>query len=194
MRLLLDMMMRMTEEKRTTIKLIHGTTGSMCSIAQLLEESVRLATHWRLLDHVRPGDIVAIVLDNHPHFYTPVMAAWLCGAGVSLIGPDTRVNTMASMLSLSQSRVVVISPRWAQSNDDLQLLQNKCDNILKFYSLEFGNETVENISNIVNDPKMDLKQMNINDFDLETNCNSDDIAAIFWSSGTTGHPKGIPNT
>lgn len=81
MRLLLDMMMRMTEEKHNTIKLIHGTTGSMCSIAQMLIGSVRLAAHWRLSDHVRPGDIVTIALDNHPQYYTPVMAAWLCGAG-----------------------------------------------------------------------------------------------------------------
>ena len=84
-----------------------------------------------------------------------------------------------------------MSPELACSDQHLQQLMNNTDKNLKFYS--FGlccNESVEDIDKIVNDTELDLKRKQVNDDDMETNL--DDIAAIFWSSGTTGLPKGIP--
>ena len=49
-----------------------------------------------------PGDIVTIALDNHPQYYTPVMAAWLCGAGQEM-------NQMSvSHTIIGQSRLIFI--------------------------------------------------------------------------------------
>ena len=92
MRLLLHLMMGMTQEEHNNIKLIHATSGASTSLATMLIGSVRLATHWRLSGHVTRGDIVTIALDNCPQYYTPVMAAWLCGAGVSLTDPTVSIR------------------------------------------------------------------------------------------------------
>ena len=54
------------------------------------------------------------------------------------------------------------------------------------------NENIENIATWANDQKIDLERMSINDNDMETNLD-DIVTAIYWSSGTTEHPRGIPH-
>jgi len=124
---------------------------------------------------IEPGERVAIMLDNRAEF----MIAWL--AVVALRGTLVSVNPTAKehdaghVLNDSEARVVIIGPQHLALIDGIRA---KCPSLRAVICLD-GDEP-----NGL--PWNGSKKISL----VNSGCQRDDIANIYYTSGTTGPPKG----
>merc|ERR1719318_1649411 len=142
-----------------------------------------LATEWRR-SGMKKGQVVTIMMDNCTDFYIPVFAAWLCGASVSLSDPDLSHGTLARQVRLTGSRVLVASARVVETA--LEMQRAEADMEVDIYTIGNSDLEVRNMEDFYANTKREFEE------DDKIEHADADIAAIFWSSGTTGEPKGIP--
>ncbi len=137
----------------------------------LLRQSVALARVLR--NHqVLPGDKVVLLLENRPEFACALMAVWACG-GVA-VPLDIQYSTVQvkSLLKHCEARVVVSQQRLLRLHDEIA----SCALWLA-----------------VDDPelKYHLREAAASDQTLDGLPKGFELAALFYTSGTTGEPKAV---
>jgi len=116
---------------------------------------------------IEPGDHVAIFMKNSPAYLELLYGIWFCGAVAVPINAKLHAREAAYIVEHSGSRVVVVS-----GADELRpLLPAQC----AFHDLEAEAALGAN-SDALSAP-------------VPRSC--DDLAWLFYTSGTTGKPKGV---
>ncbi|MBN3758346.1 acyl--CoA ligase [Paraburkholderia sp. Tr-20389] len=126
------------------------------------------------------GDRLALVLSNSPAFLIYYFAAHLLGVVVVPINPALRAQEVAYIVGNSGSRLTLFDPALA----DLRGQVREC-------GLDVGLELADAHSGFGLDA---LNIDNARTRDACTEIRPDDVAAILYTSGTTGLPKGVELT
>jgi long-chain acyl-CoA synthetase len=129
---------------------------------------------------VKPGDHVVFMMPNSPDVTAGFQAAWKIGAVIIPVTPMLNAREVGYIVQNSESKVVVTTPILAQrlkdataSNPDFQHL------------LVIGDTAVEGARNIA--PEIEAADP----FPTLTDRADDDLSMLLYTSGTTGHPKGV---
>lgn len=145
--------------------LAHGTDIT-ASYREFSDQSAALAAG--LMQHydLKKGDRVALIMKNHPQYWISLFALWHAGLTAVPVNAKLHISEFEYILENSGARLSIATPELAESLATL------------------GEVAVLNIE----DP---LYQ------DLKTgpsmpmaNADPDDLAWLFYTSGTTGKPKG----
>jgi len=155
--------------------LINGSTGAVLSYRELDERSMRLA-QWLHAQGLRRGDRIAIVMENNMRYLEVCWAALRSGL---LIAPVNRYLTpeeAAYIVADSEARVVVSSFAMRELANALGPRMPGCEHRLMVDGTIAGWSGYE--AAIAAQPAQRLNDEWMG-------------ATMFYSSGTTGRPKGI---
>jgi long-chain acyl-CoA synthetase len=155
--------------------IILAGTGRQRSFRELVRGANQWAQHFRRLG-LRPGDGIALCLDNHLRYYDLVWAALDAGLYFTAISSRLKTEEIAYIVNDCDARVLISSPALEDAIVGVpSLLRRPCD----CYSLDAklpGFEFMDAVvANLPAEPVEDLGQG----------------VSMAYSSGTTGVPKGI---
>ncbi|KJS36139.1 MAG: AMP-dependent synthetase [Hyphomonas sp. BRH_c22] len=145
-------------------------------------ERVNAVASWLAAQGVKPGDRVAIAMRNYPEW---MLIYWACvSSGITVVGINAWWTTEEMAYAFSDSAPAVVfldSERLARLQERPDLAAN-----LKIVGIRIP-DAPENVT-----PWSEVIAHGGNMPDLEVDPDSD--ACIFYTSGTTGHPKGAQLT
>lgn len=121
---------------------------------------------------LKKDQVVQIVMANNADYFWPIFGAWLLGGVVSLSDPGLHHDVLKKQLDDGQAKIIVCS----QYVKEKVKLANK-EHHAKVFVIEHEQWQVRQQMNSILKAPEDV--------------NVDDTTIIFWSSGTTGMPKGI---
>ncbi len=141
------------------------------SYIALLRQSAAFA---RVLQkhHVRPGDKVALVLENRPEFACALMAVWACGGVAVPLDIQYSTKEIKALIRHSEARMVISQQRLMRFHDEIlssAVWLAVDDSELKYHLGEAADSKKE--------------------VDIEPR--AAELAALFYTSGTTGEPKAV---
>ncbi|MFC1674622.1 class I adenylate-forming enzyme family protein [Candidatus Omnitrophota bacterium] len=152
--------------------------GQPVSFIQLKRSSLKLANSLKNLG-VQKGDKVAVYLPNCPQYIYAYAALWSIGATIVPLDYMLTEEELASCLSHSGTKLLVTKQKTQLSLDslkarcpdlkDIALCDQEAGKFLSFDKL-IGNGAEE---------------------ELPADIKDEDYACIFYTSGTTGRPKGV---
>jgi acyl-coenzyme A synthetase/AMP-(fatty) acid ligase len=154
--------------------LVDTTTGETLSIGQVEVEALKAAEVLRA-SGLGKGDVLHVVVPNSIKFHVTVFGAWLLGAAASVADPSLNEDILKTQLDETKAKVVVCNA------ESLQKVSRAARNAavvvrVEDYDAASPTEVADNY----------IKSL--------INANNEDTMVIFWSSGTTGRPKGIAHT
>ncbi|MCG6876545.1 MAG: AMP-binding protein [Betaproteobacteria bacterium] len=140
--------------------------------AQLAQRSAELATTLRTRLALAPGDRVGVFMHNCPEYVETVWGAWWGGLATVPINAKLHTREAQYILDNSQARVCFVSPDLATGLAPLAGSPPALEHLIEVGSADyrglFGGQPA---------PLHDAT--------------SDDLAWLFYTSGTTGRPKGV---
>jgi acyl-CoA synthetase (AMP-forming)/AMP-acid ligase II len=156
--------------------------GSSTSYAELEERSARLAAGLTGLGIGR-GDRVAVVLDGDVDYLIAFYGTLRAGAAVVPLSPDTRAAPLLNALAHSQARAVILDAanlRWLDGHGTdvpaLQAVIVRGQGVLATP----GPLATFSYSSLLAGPRGPV-----------SGAGDDDLAALIYTSGTMGRPKGV---
>ncbi|MDA0237046.1 MAG: AMP-binding protein [Proteobacteria bacterium] len=141
---------------------------------RLFYERVRcLATSMREDLCLKPGDRIAIVMPNHPEYIVIRYATWYAGLSVVPINSKLHALEISYMLEHSGSTVCFVSKNLA---GEFFPVSSNCAVVSRVIDVDSNEYCVLTDSR----PAIDMEDRQ-----------PDDLAWLFYTSGTTGKPKGV---
>lgn len=157
---------------------------------ELTEEILHLTTAWRMLG-VKPQECVAIMSPNRPRWFTTLISLLARNAATVPVYPTLTARESAFILRDSDARYIVVD-----TVDQAEKILSVFDELPGLRKI-FVMDPVSDPS----DPRVgafdDLITMAQGHVDVDAvvreirEITGDDIAAIVYTSGTTGRPKGV---
>ncbi len=149
---------------------------------QVLHDYQELARRAGALRHalqsrlgLKPGDRVALLLRNCPQYLEILYGAWSAGLVVVPINCKLHAREVEYILADSGTRVIFTSAELGQG-------------------LNSGRQTLPDLAAILDVDSRDYAAMLTVEALLPVHRNPTDIAWLFYTSGTTGQPKGVMQT
>lgn len=127
---------------------------------------------------VLKGERVALFLDNSPHFIICYFAIVKLGAIVVPINHMFKYEEASYIISDSQASVIITSFAYL---DMVIKIKQSCESLKNILATSKEKKEIFSIYEWIYDPSKQFKPESVKECD---------IAAILYTSGTTGHPKG----
>jgi long-chain acyl-CoA synthetase len=165
----------------------HAKYRSM-SYHDLYQNIESLATALEQLG-LQPGDKVAILSENRPEWATTYLAVAGSGAACLPIDKDLRSQEIFHILYFCEAKFIVASEKYI---DDLLSMQSRLPSLQLIISMDEApkkTDKVDRFANLVDQGRRAVKKGD-KTFRQRT-VHPDDLAAIIFSSGTMGNPKGV---
>ena len=159
--------------------LIMGSTGETVTYAEYEARSNRLAQLFRA-QGLRRGDHVAYFLENHPRYLELQGAAERTGLYYTLVNSYLSAEEVAYIVNDCQARVFITS---AAKRDVAVAAAADCPRVERFLMVGAGPGEVP--------PPFEPYEDVVGAFPAEPVSDEQLGAALLYSSGTTGRPKGI---
>lgn len=144
-------------------------TQTIANYRDLANEVARLASSLTTRLGVKPGDRIAIAAKNEPDYVTALYAIWFAGAVAVPLNAKLHAQEIAYALEHSGARVV-----FASKGLDSDVASSAVTNVTHLITL--GSPAFHQLCN--GDPIKPVLRA------------ADDLAWLFYTSGTTGRPKG----
>ncbi len=174
---LAHLLQRMARQYPERSAIFHGTQP-VATYAQWAQRCRHLAHQFEAAG-LKPGDRIALFMHNHPRYLEVVFGAWWAGLAVVPINAKLHVREAQWIVDNAQaSWAFVTSDVTTDTGEQLQGLQRVIDvdsaeaDALWLLPAEINSEA--------NPPNKAI-----------TERQPDDLAWLFYTSGTTGRPKGV---
>jgi acyl-CoA synthetase (AMP-forming)/AMP-acid ligase II len=154
---------------------IHG--DRQLSYAQFDARVNRLANALQRLG-LKQGENVAILQYNYPQTYESLFACFKSGLGAVPINFRLHPKEFAFIIDHSESRAVILS---AEFNHSIMAVQDRISNARHLITLEGADGDLLDYESVL---------AGAADRFAEVDVSADDLAWLFYTSGTTGMPKG----
>ncbi|WP_025897547.1 AMP-binding protein [Sneathiella glossodoripedis] len=146
--------------------LAHGTNIT-ATYEEFQAKVSSLARALRTHYHLNEGDRVALIMSNHPEYWISLFAVWHAGLVAVPVNAKLHISEFQYILENSDSHVCIATDKHAKQ---LQTLEQKLI-VINISDPEYG-------SLFSHDPMEMVPRA------------PDDLAWLFYTSGTTGKPKG----
>jgi len=156
------------DSNRTAIAI--GETA-VCSYGELAQRSAGLASGLLKGYGLVPGDRVALVMKNHPAFLESLFACWHAGLAAVPVNARLHPREFQYILEDSGTRICLATPELAQSLTEVS-------------------GTLPNLWDIVDVTGKDYVRLCSSASGPKAAVLPNDLAWLFYTSGTTGRPKG----
>jgi len=175
---LAHLLQRMARQFPDRAAIFHGT-HAVATYAQWAQRSAHLAQQFQDAG-LQPGDRVALFMHNHPRYLEVMFGAWWAGLAVVPINAKLHVREAQWIVDNAQAS-------WAFVTSDITA-----------DSTTVSNEPLQGLQRII-----DVDSPNADDLWAMPNAShepptkhiverqSNDLAWLFYTSGTTGRPKGV---
>ncbi len=152
--------------------------GCAVNFRELRGYSFRLANHLLGLG-LKKGDRVAIYLPNSPEYIYSYLSSWCAGATAVPLDFMFTEEELISCIVHSEAKVLIIKPK---PNFSLEGLKEKCPSLEKIIVFQEAGEPYLSLGKLLETGEDISPAVEIQD---------KDYAIIFYTSGTTGKPKGV---
>jgi long-chain acyl-CoA synthetase len=152
----------------TSLAMIGGEAMTYAELLTRVRKVQDLLTQYS----VRPGDRVALLGENMPNWGVAFFAVTTMGAVAVPILPDFHPSDISNIIIHAEARAVFVSDRLAPKVSELK--NGEVVILLESFSVV---DSEHRKSNETESPRAPIA--------------SDDLASIVYTSGTTGHSKGV---
>ena len=171
---LAHLLLRMARQYPTRPALFHGTQA-VATYAQWAQRSVHLAQQFEAAG-LKPGDRVVLFMHNHPRYLEVMFGAWWAGLAVVPINAKLHVREAQWIVDNAQaSWAFVTADITTETGEQLQGLQRVIDVDSPDAHALWAMPPQEDLA-----PETPIRPRQ-----------ADDLAWLFYTSGTTGRPKGV---
>jgi len=136
---------------------------------------------------IKKGDRVAILSENGPRWGIAYFSVSLTGAINVPILPDFHKNEVHHIIRNSGAKVLFISSKLAHKIIDTEFKDLKFIVCLDDQDIPLENYKTYHFSDFKSDHKGKKEGINLDSIDIQ----EDDLVEILYTSGTTGHSKGV---
>lgn len=157
------------------IAFIHG--NRKITYSQFIQRVNRLANALQNLG-IKKGDNVAILQYNYPEIYESLFACFKSGLGAVPINFRLHPKEFAFIIDHSEAKAVILS---SEFNESIIEVRRRISKVNYLISLEGAFDKLLDYQNLLE---------NENDEFADVDVSADELAWIFYTSGTTGMPKG----
>ncbi|WP_150525436.1 class I adenylate-forming enzyme family protein [Roseibium sediminis] len=147
-------------------------TNVLATYREFRERACKLASGLKSRYAILPGDRVALFLSNHPSYLEILYAVWQLGAVVVPINYKLHAREAGYILQDSAARLVFVGDPDTFSNHEDAVPEGVA--VIAVGSSDYG----------------DLSGCSAGSMDAVSR-SADDLAWLFYTSGTTGRPKGV---
>ncbi len=172
-----------TRPDKTAMRIV-GSDSETYTYGQLLTR-VRSVAYRLRLENVKLGDRVALIGENHPSWAVAYLGTVLHGAVIVPLDPHGEIETITNFLENSEAKVAFLSPD--QTERFIQIEEKLGRHIpAVVWSLDHGSNGFQPFEEwaATEFPESYAKET--------PPARGDDLAALMYTSGTTGTPKGVP--
>jgi acyl-CoA synthetase (AMP-forming)/AMP-acid ligase II len=153
----------------------HGSKKS--TYAQFNERANRLANALYKLG-IRQGDNVAVLQYNYPEMLESLFGCFKVGCGAVPINFRLHPNEFAFIIDHSEARAVILSQEF---NESIMEIRDRIPRARHLITLSGAEDELLDYENLIS-----MESGSFEDADVRP----DDLAWLFYTSGTTGMPKG----
>jgi len=135
---------------------------------------------------VKPGEVVSYQLPNWWHFMALHLALLRIGAVTNPIMPIFRDREMEFMLTLAETRVLIVPQRFRDFDHPALADRLKAKVPTLEHVVIIGSGDNRDFETVLNSPGRRVE--------AATAASADDVVQLLYTSGTTGEPKGVMHT
>ena len=152
---------------------------------ELQQAAERIAANLLRLG-VKPGEVVSYQLPNWWHFMALHLALLRIGAVTNPIMPIFRDREMEFMLTLAETRVLIVPQRFRDFDHAAMADRLKAKVPTLEHVVIIGSGDNRDFETVLNSPGKRVE--------AATAASADDVVQLLYTSGTTGEPKGVMHT